>query len=232
MKDKRKGWERMEVLRAVVERRSIRKFRSEPVERALLGEILQAAVRAPSAINTQPWECWVVGGKTLGMLSQEIFAEAAEGRPHRSDFELQKTWKEPFLNRMRDNGKGLFGLLGIERHDKEKKEAFSLSMYRFFDAPQVIFVCLDASLGAYAVFDCGGFVQTICLLATAKGLGTCIQHSGVNYPDIIRKYVPIPEEKEILVAIAIGYPDEEAMVNRFRSNREPLENVVHWMDLA
>jgi nitroreductase len=116
--------------------------------------------------------------------------------------------------------------------DKEKKEAFSLSMYRFFDAPQVIFVCLDASLGAYAVFDCGGFVQTICLLATAKGLGTCIQHSGVNYPDIIRKYVPIPEEKEILVAIAIGYPDEEAMVNRFRSNREPLENVVHWMDLA
>jgi nitroreductase len=133
---------------------------------------------------------------------------------------------------MRDNGKGLFSLLGIERHDKEKREAFSLSMYRFFEAPQVIFVCLDASLGVYGVFDCGGFVQTICLLATEKGLGTCIQHSGVNYPDIIRKYVPIPEEKKILVAVAIGYPDEGAMVNRFRSNREPLENAVHWVDLT
>jgi nitroreductase len=59
-------------------------------------------------------------------------------------------------------------------------------------------------------------------------MGTCIQHSGVHYPDIIRKYVPIPAEKKILVAIAIGYPDEEAAVNRFRSIREPLEKVVHW----
>ncbi len=222
----------MELFQAIDGRKSIRKFRSEPVERALLAEILQAAIRAPSAINTQPWECWVAGGKTLRQLSQEMFEEAAKGRPSRSDFKLQKTWEEPFLNRMRDNGKGLFGLLGIERHDKEKREAFSLSMYRFFDAPQVIFVCLDASLGAYSLFDCGGFVQTVCLLASEKGLGTCIQHSGVNYPDIIRKYVPIPEEKKILVAIAIGYPDEEAVVNRFRSNREPLENVVHWMDLT
>ena len=222
----------MELFRAIDERRSIRKFKAEPAERALLAEILQAALRAPSAINTQPWECWVVGGETLRKLSHEMCAEAAEGRPHRSDFELQKAWKEPFLNRMRDNGKGLFGLLGIERHDQEKKAAFSMSMYRFFDAPQVVFVCLDASLGTYGVFDCGGFVQTICLLATEKGLGTCIQHSGVNYPDIIRKYAPIPEEKKILVAIAIGYPDEEATINRFRSNREPLENVVHWRDLA
>jgi nitroreductase len=54
----------------------------------------------------------------------------------------------------------------------------------------------------------------------------------VNYPDIIRKYVPIPEEKKILVAVAIGYADEGAAVNRFRSNREPLEKVVHWMDLT
>jgi nitroreductase len=166
------------------------------------------------------------------MLSQEMFAGVAAGKLPCSDFDLQKTWKEPFLGRMRDNGKGLFGLLGIERRDKEKREAFSFSMYKFFDAPQVIFVCLDASLGAYGVFDCGGFVQTICLLSTEKGLGTCIQHSGVNYPDIIRKYVPIPEEKRILVAIAIGYPDEEAAVNRFRSNRDPLEKVVHWTDLT
>jgi nitroreductase len=54
----------------------------------------------------------------------------------------------------------------------------------------------------------------------------------VHYPDIIRKYVPIPVEKRILVAISIGYPDDEAVVNRFRSNREPLEKVVHWEDLT
>lgn len=222
----------MELLKVIQERKSIRKFKSDPVPRVILQEILQAALRAPSAINTQPWECWVVGGETLKKLGQALYEEGANEKPSRADFKLPETWKDAYLNRMRDNGKRLFGLLGIDRQDKEKRRAFALSMYKFFDAPQVIFLCLDASLGDYSLFDCGCFVQTICLLATAKGLGTCIQHSGVHYPDIIRKYVPIPEEKKILVAIAIGHPDGEAVINRFRSNREALENIVHWEDLT
>jgi nitroreductase len=222
----------MELLEAIQERRSIRKFTSNPVSKAVVGEILQVALRAPSAINTQPWECWVVGGETLKRISGEMYEEAGKEIPSRSDIEMQETWGEAYMKRMRENGKGLFGVLGIERHDQEKRKAFRLSMYKFFDAPQVIFLCLDASLGEYSIFDCGCFAQNICLLAASRGLGTCIQHSGVNYPDIVRKYVPIPREKNILVAIAIGYPDEDAVINRFRSKREPLENLVHWQDLV
>ena len=104
-------------------------------------------------------------------------------------------------------------------------------MLKFFDAPQAIFLCLDAGLGDLSLFDCGCFVQTICLLATSKGLGTCIQQSGVFYPDIIRKYMAIPEEKKILIAVTIGHPDWGALINQFRSNRESLENLVHWQDV-
>ena len=222
----------MELLEAIQNRKSIRKFKPDPVPRVMLEEILQAAVRAPSAINTQPWECWVAGGETLQRLGGDLYGEAVKGRQPRADFVLSETWKDVYWNRMRENGKGLFGLLGIARHDKEKRSAFVLSMQRFFGAPQVIFLCLDSSLGDYSIFDCGCFTQNICLLAESKGLGTCIQHSGVHYPDIIRKYVPIPAEKRILVAIAVGYPDEEAVVNRFRSSREPLEKVVHWKDMG
>jgi len=221
----------MELLKAIQERRSIRKFKSEPVAKAMLQEILQAALRSPSAINTQPWECWVVGGEIVKQLGQEMYEEGKNGGIPRPDFKLPEVWKETYMNRMRDNGKRLFGLLGIDRQDKEGRRAFALSMYKFFDAPQVIFVCLDESLGDYSVFDCGCFVQTVCLLATSRGLGTCIQHSAVNYPDIIRKYVSIPEGKKILVAIAIGYADGGAVINQFRSNREPLENFVHWQDM-
>jgi nitroreductase len=222
----------MNLLEAIENRKSIRQFKPDPLSRVMVQEILQAALRAPSAINTQPWECWVVGGKTLQQLSRELFAEGTKETPSRTDFRLTEIWKDTYLNRMRENGKGLFGLLGIDRQDREKRKAFSLSMYKFFDAPQVIFLCLDSSLGDYSLFDCGCFALNICLLATSKGLGTCIQHSGVHYPDIIRKYVPIPAEKKILVAISIGYPDEQAVVNRFRSTRETLENVVHWEDLT
>ncbi len=222
----------MDLWEAIRERRSIRQFKTTPVPRALLQEILQAALRAPSAINTQPWECWVAGGETVKQLAEAMYAEAAKGIPSRSDFHLQETWKEAYMARMRENGKGLFGVLGIDRQDKEGRRGFSLSMYKFFGAPQVIFICLDASLGVYSAFDCGSFAQSICLLATSKGLGTCIAHSGVNYSDIIRKYVPIPAEKKILIAIYIGYPDPEAPINSFKSKREPLENVVHWQDLS
>ena len=222
----------MELLEAIQNRKSIRKFKPDPVSRVLLQEILHAALRAPSAINTQPWECWVVGGEVLQQLSREMYAEGAKGSPSRADFKLTEIWKDAYLNRMRENGKGLFGLLGIDRQDTERRKAFALSMYKFFDTPQVIFLCLDSSLGDYSIFDCGCFTQNICLLAISKGLGTCIQHSAVNYPDIIRRYVPIPVEKKILVAISIGYPDEEAIVNRFRSSRETLEKVVHWEHLT
>ncbi len=222
----------MKLLEAIENRKSIRQFKPDPLSRIMLQEILQAALRAPSAINTQPWECWVVGGETLQQLSRELFTEVTKESPSRADFQLTEIWKDTYLNRMRENGRGLFGLLGIERQDREKRKAFSLSMNKFFDAPQVIFLCLDSSLGDYSLFDCGCFAMNICLLATSKGLGTCIQHSGVHYPDIIRKYVPIPVEKKILVAISIGYPDEEAVINRFRSTRETLENVVHWKDLT
>jgi nitroreductase len=129
---------------------------------------------------------------------------------------------------MRENGGRLWAILGIDRHDRESREAFNLSMYKFYGAPQVIFVCLDESLGHYSIFDCGCFVQTICLLATSKGLGTCILASAVRYPDIIRKHVPIPREKKLLIGVAIGYPDYGATINQFQSNREPLENIVHW----
>ena len=222
----------MELREAIQERKSIRKFRSEPVAKTILQEILQAALRAPSAINTQPWECWVAGGEALKQMGREMYAEAEKEMPSRSDVKLQESWPEANMNRMRENGKGLFGILGIDRHDQEKRKAFRLAMVRFFGASQVIFLCLDANLGHYSIFDCGCFAQNICLLATARGLGTCIQHSGVNYPDIIRKYVPIPNDKNILVAMAIGYPDEEAVINRFCSKREPLEKVVHWQDVA
>ena len=221
----------MELITAIEERKSIRKFKSDPVPRAILEEILEIALRAPSAINTQPWEFWVVGGETLRKLAQGLYEEGIKGEPPRADFALAEIWKEPYLNRMRENGKRLFGLLGFDRQDKEQRKAFSLSMLKFFDAPQAIFLCVDSCLGDISLFDCGCFVQTLCLLATSRGLGTCIQQSGVFYPDIIRKYVSIPQEKKILISIAIGHPDWGTIINQFRSNREPLENFVHWQDV-
>lgn len=217
----------MNIKEAIRKRKSIRKFKPDPVPREMLHEILKEALWAPSAINTQPWEFAVVGGETLKKIALASYEAAMMERVPRPDFEIPNFWKQVYMSRMRENGKRLFGVaLGIERGNLEKRRAFYLSMYRYFDAPQVIFLCIDESLSWISIFDCGCFVQTLCLLAASNGLGTCIQHSGVHFPDIIRKHVPIPKEKKILLDIAIGYPDEKAQINQFRSHREPLENFI------
>ena len=172
-----------------------------------------------------------MGGETAKRLAEEIYQVGENGEVPRPDFHIS-SWKEVYMNRMRENGKGLFSLLGIDRQDKEGKRTFALSMYRFYNAPQMIFVCLDESLGPYSIFDCGCFTQTVCLLATSKGLGTCILEMAVHYPDVIRKHLSIPGDKKILVGIAIGHTDRDAIINKFKSSREPIENVVHWQDIG
>jgi nitroreductase len=219
----------MEILRAIQERKSIRKFKPDPVPREMIEEILQAAQRSPSAINTQPWECWVAGAEITKQLAQEMYQAGENGEVTHPDFHITERWEEVYMNRMRENGKRLFGMLGIQ--GQEGKKAFALSMFKFYEAPHVIYVCLDESLGPYAIFDCGCYVQTLCLLAASKGLGTCIMDSAVRYPSIVRKHLRIPPQKRILVGIAIGHPDHEAIINQFESNRESLENVVHWQDI-
>ena len=66
------------------------------------------------------------------------------------------------------------------------------------------------------------------LAAMNYGLGTCTQMAVVLYPEILRKALNIPESKLILCGVAIGYPDENAPVNKFQSEREPLDTFASW----
>jgi nitroreductase len=49
------------------------------------------------------------------------------------------------------------------------------------------------------------------------------------YPEVLRKYVHIPESKRIIVAIAIGYPDWDSPANKLETEREPIKNVTTWL---
>lgn len=55
----------MDLIEAIRKRKSIRKFKPDPVPQGVLREILEIASRAPSAMNTQPWEFVVIAGEVL-----------------------------------------------------------------------------------------------------------------------------------------------------------------------
>jgi nitroreductase len=220
----------MELKESIEQRKSTRAYRQDTVPRELLREILRGALRAPSWGNTQPWKMTVVGKAALQAIIAESVKRILAGEGVSPDVERPGDWPKELDRRYKENGRKLFEVLGIERGDQEKRNAHRLSMFRFFGAPQAIYLHQDRTLSAYSIFDAGLLAQNIALLAEEKGLGTCFLAVTVLFPEVIRKHTGIPETDRILIGLAIGYPDEDAPINRFRSGREPVENLVRWVD--
>jgi nitroreductase len=169
-----------------------------------------------------------VGGEILPALGREVLQEAITGRAPKADIETPKEWPEDLNRKYKENGRKLFAALGIGRDDEDRRKNHRLNMFRFFGAPQAIYIHMDRSLGAYSIFDAGLLAGNIALLATAKDLGSCFLAVSVLFPDVVRRYTGIPESDQIIMGIAIGDPDWSAPINGFRSEREPMERVVKW----
>ncbi len=213
----------MDVIEAMRTRKSIRGYKPDPVPKEILREILKAACHAPSGTNIQPWDFTVVTGEVLDKIRQanvERFDAAGEDAP-------RVTYPGKFRERQVALGAQLFQLMDIARQDEEKRAEWRRRGMRYFDAPAVIFISVDESLGDRR-FDIGAVTQTIALAALKYGLGTCIQAQGVRYSDIVRKCTGIPESKRLVIDIAIGYPDWGFPANQVHSGREPIDNVTTW----
>jgi len=120
--------------------------------------------------------------------------------------------------------------MGIAREDKKKRAAWLERGFRFFDAPVGILVLTDRFLSDVGpLLDIGAAIQTLCLAALDLGLGTCIEDQGVLYPQVLREIVQIPENKKIIIAIAVGYPDWDFPANALKGVREPLDKNTRWL---
>ena len=220
----------MEIIEAVKRRRSIRGFKPDPVAKEVLEELLEMASRAPSAMNTQPWEFTVLTGSVLDKVRRanvELLNSGASPNPEH----VVVGWPRESIYRERqvNLAKQLFQAMGIAREDKEKRAQWIERGFRYFDAPAAIIISTDRSLSESGpLLDIGAVMQTICLAALHFSLGTCIEDQGAMYPDVLRKTLGIPDSKLMVLGIAIGYSDWDHPVNQFRSEREPLDDVTRW----
>ncbi|MBS1197075.1 MAG: nfnB [Proteobacteria bacterium] len=227
----------MDLQQAMTERRSIRAYQDKAVSPDILRKIIDRAAKAPSAGNTQPWEVVVAQGTALETVRAESERLFLDGVPAKADLpnvfnvgKLSDAWPEQLATRYQDCGRLILGTLGIERGDKAGRQAFYRAMYRFFEAPVLLLVGFNKQMPeGYAMFDLGLFAQNLCLTAHAEGLGTCIMAVGAFYPEMMRTKLPIPPHLQIGVGIALGYPDNEAPINRFERQYAPLEEWVHGL---
>ena len=221
----------MDVIEAVKKRKSIRGYKSDPVPKEVLEQILELANRAPSAMNTQPWEFTLLTGDVLENVKQTNVKLLKSLTPPNPEH-VVVSWPSESVYRQRqvNLAKLLFQLMDIPREDTEKRAKWMERGFRYFGAPAVIIVSADRCLSESGpLLDIGAMMQTICLAALHFDLGTCIEDQGVAYPKVLRKYAHIAESKRIIMAIAIGYPDWDFPANQLETEREPIENVTTWL---
>jgi nitroreductase len=220
----------MELEAAVRGRRSIRKFRPDPIPRKLLEDLLDTARWAPSWGNTQPWEIYVIAGEPMEAFRKANVASAANGEPLRNDVPMPEKWPEEMKVRYMDIGRSVVTSMGLKREDKEGRRQHQLNMAALFGAPCLIIVAVPRDvLVEYAMLDVGLLLQTIALTAHDQGLGTCIMASAVHYADLLRRHGGIPEDRRIIMGAAVGYPEHGAPINQFERQRAGLEACVKWV---
>jgi len=205
----------MDLIEAIQQRKSIRAFTDKPVPKETIMEILNIACRAPSAMNTQPWEFIVVTGEKLKRIRAAIVEKLKSGAPIVPDH-LVVSWPNEGVYKQRqiNLAKQLFKAMDIPREDKEKRAWWLERGFRFFDAPAAIIIATDKVLGeAGPLLDLGAVMQNICLAALQFDLGTCIEDQGVLYPEVFREQAGVPPTKRLIIAIALGYPDPDFPAN-------------------
>lgn len=221
----------MELAAAIRGRRSIRKFKSQDVPKSKITEILEEARWSPSWGNTQPWDLFVLTGKTLAKFKEMNLRQTLAGAAIASDVPMLENWPDAMKARYGDLGKVVLSVQGIKREDKEARDKYYQNMVSVFDAPCLIFACISRdNLVEYQMLDIGLIAQTICLVAHDKGLGTCLMAAAARFSAEIRKIAAIPDDKKIIVGIALGYPDPSFPLNKFERDRAKLNEFVHWME--
>lgn len=169
----------MNVINAINGRRSIRNYKAAPVDQNIIGSLLQSAVQAPSAMNSQPWAFAVLEGTDVlksysDQAKKYLLSHAAQFPPTYKKYRV-------ILN----------------------KPDFNI----FYNAPALLIICakMDSPYSAEATSLA---VQNIMLTAYDLGLGSCWIGFAVELfnLDKIKQELNIPENYRVVAPVTIGYP--------------------------
>ncbi len=223
---------------AITSRMSARAFLPQPVPRSTLEHLLAVASRAPSGTNTQPWRVYVLQGSARDTLVEKVCAahDALRADPslaeqYREEYDYYpEKWVSPYIDRRRENGWSLYGLLGITKGDKDRMHAQHQRNFRFFDAPVGLMFTLDRVMGRGSLVDYGMFLQNIMVAARGHGLHTCPQAAWNGFARIVLPHIGAGDQEMLVCGMALGYADPADPVNGFHTPREPVESFTTWLE--
>jgi nitroreductase len=212
-------------------RRSIRGYRKESVPQTVIDEIIAVAKCAPSSMNTQPWRVHVVTGAPLERIREGNTANMVAGVQPKRDFPMKEAYEGIHRKRQVGVAVQLFEAMGIARDDQVRRTDWVMRGFRQFDAPVSLVITYDKYLEPAAIsqFDLGAFTHALVLAAWERGLGCVINGQGIMQSDVVRKHAEIPDDQNIMICVAMGYPDDDFVANSVKSVREDNAHFVRYV---
>jgi nitroreductase len=213
---------------ALQERFSCRQFLPKPVPRETIESILKAAQMTPSWCNTQPWQITLLSGEETARLGEKLYAHAKGGARPNPDFAFPPAYEGIYRDRRKVCGVQLYQSLGIVKEDRVAATEQALENFKFFGAPHVMLITTPENLGVYGAIDCGLYVSSFILVARQHGVDTIAQAALASYPDLLREYFQLSEERKFVCGLSFGYGDNEHPINSYRTERADISEVVDW----
>jgi nitroreductase len=174
----------------------------------------------------QPWRLYAIAGKRVeelkALLAPRMATELPKGEG--TDYTIYpEPLTEPYRTRRFQVGEALYQSINVPREDKPARYRQYARNYEFFGAPVALFFAREKAHGPAQWADIGGYLQTVALLARGYGLHTCPQQAWVSFNRTVRAFLQLPDHLMIYSGMGVGYADENAPINGWRSPREPLE---------
>lgn len=217
----------MDIVEVIKTRKSIRAFKPDPVKKEQVEEILNLVTNAPSAINLQPWDFIIVMDEEKQRLSRRLIKSYKEKQISCSPGNV-KPLSETFSKR----GVESFRLMNpyLEKTGQDFNRFVNEGSCNFYGAPAAIIMCLDNAFSKARLVDVGIALGYFVLIAQNLGLSTCPIGLINAYEDDIKELLDIPDNKDVVIGIALGYGDMENPINQFKTPRDSLDAFVKWVD--
>ena len=216
------------IAQTLKDRRSYRAFLKTPVDQALLENILKTALLSASNSNIQPWHVYLVAGARLQKLKDATKARSTV--PPQFDEHVYKVYpdplEEPYESRRFHCGERQYSAMGIARADKAGRLTYVYNNHQCFGAPAAMFLYIDNKAGPSQWADLGIYLQSVMLLLTEAGLGSCAQISWNVFHKTVRDVLDVPENLTLYCGLSIGYPDMHAPQNTVVADRAPVDQVL------
>jgi len=185
----------MELIQAIQDRRSIRKYKDLPVSQEAVLEMLEAARQAPSGANSQPWRFVVVRSPEKRLLLRECTVKFAADAPLviaccvdlNAYRDINKLSQQMFLHGMFDDVD-----MTTKVYDEFVRTEKPLE---------------EHALRSYCMFNSAFSIQNLVLPAHDLGLGSCIV--AMFNQKIAKEILELPDNLVVTALISIGYPAQE-----------------------